>query len=300
MSRRECLSIRASLISAIRRFFDASGFLEVETPLRIPAPLPEAHIDAVPADGWFLHTSPESCMKQMLAAGYPKIYQICRCFRKGERGSRHLPEFTLLEWYFAGGGYMEMMEECEALILSIADALGQGEILHYQGQKIRLNAPWPRMTVREAFLQYTDTTADAAMVAGDFDQRIGLEIEPNLGLRQPLFLYDYPAEAGALARKKPDDPSVAERFELYIAGLEICNAFTELTDPAEQEIRFRKEAEARNRRGRKSYPWPDRFLTALSRMPPSTGNALGIDRLVMLFAGTAAIDDVVAFTPEEL
>ena len=294
------LRLRAMVLQAIRGFFAEADFLEVETPFRIPAPAPEAHIDAVPADGWFIHTSPELCMKRLLAAGYPRIFQICRCARDGERGDRHLPEFTLLEWYAAGWTYREMMTHCEALILDIGRRVGQGERLVRHGNIVDLTPPWDRMSVREAFDRFAPVTMEEALDQGRFDEMIGCTIEPRLGLDKPLFLYDYPARCGALARLKPGDPSTAERFELYICGLELCNAFTELTDIHEQRRRFEEEAHRRAASGLRSYPSPERFMEALAHMPEASGNALGIDRLVMLFAGEERVDSVVAFTPEEL
>jgi len=297
---RDNLRLRAEILQTVRRFFVETDFLEVETPWRIPAPAPEAHIEAVPADGWFIHTSPELCMKRLLAAGYPRIFQICRCARDKERGDRHLPEFTILEWYAAGWTYREMMSHTEALIRFAARNTGRGDRIDWMGTSVDLTLPWHRMTVREAFDRYSPVSLKDALARDRFDEMIGCVIEPRLGVDKPLFLYDYPARCGALARLKPDDPSVAERSELYINGLEMCNAFTELTDPLEQRQRFAAEAARRSADGRRPYPSPKRFLDALARMPPAAGNALGLDRLVMLLSGAERIDDVVAFTPEEL
>lgn len=294
------LRLRARMLQAIRRFFIEADFLEVETPCRIPAPAPEANIDAVPADGWFIHTSPELCMKRLLAAGYPRIFQLCRCARDRERGDRHLPEFTLLEWYATGWTYREMMEQCEALLLDVNRRVGHSDHLVWQGNTVDLTPPWHRMRVRDAFDRFAPVSMDEALAQDRFDEMIGVIIEPRLGRDKPLFLYDYPSQCGALARLKPGDSSTAERFELYICGLELCNAYTELTDPREQRRRFEKEAARRTADGRRGYPSPERFLEALGHMPAASGNALGIDRLAMLFAGTDQIDDVVAFTPEEL
>ncbi len=294
------LRLRAEILQAARRFFIDGGFLEVETPCRIPAPAPEAHIEAVPADGWFLQTSPELCMKRLLAAGFPRIFQICRCARNRERGERHLPEFTLLEWYAAGWTYWEMMDHCEALVQNIRSRLGGGNRIAWQGDVVDLSPPWDRLRVKEAFERYAPISMAAALDQDRFDEMIGCVIEPRLGREKPLFLYDYPARCAALARRKPGDPDTAERFELYICGMELCNAFTELTDPGEQRQRFAAEAAQRAAAGLLPYPSPEPFLDALAGMPPASGNALGIDRLVMLFADTARIDDVVAFTPEEL
>ena len=297
---RKHLELRVAIIKFIRQFFNDNHYLEVETPIRIPAPAPEAHIDAQPSGSWFLQTSPELCMKRLLAAGYPRIFQICKCFRHGERGRRHLPELTMLEWYTAGADYSDMMAQCEALITTVADCMGLDGALRYQGRRIDLSLPWPRMTVAEAFKRLAGISVKQAMDEDRFEEVLALEIEPRLGIDKPVFLYDYPAAHGALARLKPSDRRVAERFELYIGGLELCNAFTELTDPKEQRERFEKESDSRRQAGKPAHPMPERFLEALEEIPETAGNALGIDRLVMLFADTTEIDDVVAFTPEEL
>ncbi len=144
---RSNLELRAAVIQCVRRFFIHNDYLEVETPARIPAPAPEAHIDAQPSGKWYLQTSPELCMKRLLAAGYPRIFQVCKCFRKNERGRRHLPELTMLEWYTAGHDYTDMMTQCEALITAVADRLDSKGTLSYQGRQIDLSLPWPRMTV---------------------------------------------------------------------------------------------------------------------------------------------------------
>jgi lysyl-tRNA synthetase class 2 len=294
------LRLRARLLAAVRRFFSDSDYLEVETPIRIPAPAPEIHIDAMPSGDLFLQTSPELCMKRLLAAGHPRIFQICKCFRAGERGRRHLPELTLLEWYTMGDDYRDMMDQSEALIRFVSQVVGGGERLDYRGHRIDLAAGWERMTVAEAFAAYGSTSLASALQQKRFDEIMGLEIEPQLGLNRPVFLCDYPAEFAALARRKPDDRSLAERFELYVGGLELCNAFTELNDPAEQRLRFEWERNLRRLSGKPDYPMPERFLRCLPDMPAAAGNALGIDRLLMLFAGAERIDDVVAFVPEEL
>ncbi len=294
------LALRARILSAIREHFSGEGYLAVETPVRIPAPLPEAYIEAVPADGGYLQTSPESCMKRLLAEGFPKIFQICRCFRKGERGARHLPEFTLLEWYDAGKDYRHLMDRCEALVGHIARRLGRGGRLDYRSHRIDLQPPWPRLTVEEAFDRYADRSLARALAEDRFDEVVALQIEPRLGFDRPVFVCDYPLAHGALARARADRPDRVERFELYIAGLELCNGFSELADPVEQRRRFQQELDRRRRENRPVPPMPEPFLSALARMPPSAGNALGVDRLVMLFAGAETIDEVTAFVPEEL
>jgi len=299
-AKKSYLWLRARIIQAIRLFFIEKGYLEVETPHLIPAPAPELHIDAISASKAFLHTSPELCMKRLLSAGYPKLFQICRCFRQGERGENHLPEFTILEWYRAGIDYRELMDEVEEMILFVSHRLGFGESIDFQGHAVDLKSPWHSISVREAFQRYASMSMESSMESGRFDEAMVQEIEPNLGVPKPTFLYDYPASLAALARLKQDDPAHAERFELYMAGLEVANAFTELTDVREQRERFESERERRRQQGKTVYPLPEKFLRSLHHMPQSAGIALGVDRLVMLFAGQPCIDQVVSFTPEEL
>jgi len=294
------LKIRARTVQAVRDFFIGKDYLEIETPCRIPAPAPEEHIDAEISGEWFLQASPELCMKRLLAAGYPRIFQICKCFRQNERGSKHLPELTMLEWYTSEADYFDIMAQTEDLVRFVAENINSGNHLVYQGNKIDLKKPWPKLSVAKAFKKFTSTTLEKALSEDLFDELMTSEIEPKLGRKKPVFLYDYPASLASLSMIKSDNPSIAQRFELYIAGLELCNAYTELTDPEEQKKRFEIEQNKRHGLGKRVYPMPEKFLEALEFMPGASGNALGIDRLVMLFADTKKIDDIVAFTPEEL
>jgi lysyl-tRNA synthetase class 2 len=291
---------RAMMVRAIRRFFDERDYLEVETPVRIPAPAPEAHIDAAPSGDWFLQTSPELCMKRLVAAGYPGIYQISKCFRAAERGRLHLPEFTMLEWYCRGGDCRTLMQECEALVLSVAQALDTGDALTYEGMTIALTPPWERLSVTDAFARYASLSLRDALAQDRFDEIMACEIEPRFADGRPVFLYDYPAAHGALARTKAADPSLVERFELYIGGLELANAFSELTDEKEQRSRFEQALRVRHAAGKAAYPMPEPFLRSLQDLPETAGIALGVDRLAMLFADAASIDEVVPFIPEAL
>jgi len=300
VKRREVLWMRARMVEAIRRFFIQQNYLEIETPNRIPALIPEAHIDAVACDGGFLHPSPELCMKRLLAAGFDKIFQICKCYRKGERGAYHLPEFTMLEWYRQDFDYVAMMMECEELIKSVASAMGIGNAIVYGGQEICLKGSWERLSVREAFDLYAPVPLERALADDDFEEIMVTDIEPNLGRKCPTFLYDYPVSLGALARSKKDDPALAERFEFYMGGIELANAFSELIDVHEQTLRFHAVQKYRASMGKSIYPVSERFLDAFDTMPASAGIALGVDRLAMLFSDSSVIDDVVAFTPELL
>ncbi|MCX7816716.1 MAG: EF-P lysine aminoacylase EpmA [Syntrophales bacterium] len=294
------LLIRAKILRAIRDFFDQAGYLEVETPILIPAPAPEIHIDPVPSRSWYLQTSPELNMKRLLAGGLHRIYQICHCFRDGERGQFHLPEFTMLEWYQEQGNYKHLMEECERLIIHIADRLCLGEELSFGGERINLIPPWDRLSLREAFQMFAPLTLEEAINSETFDEVLLEFIEPNITKSKPVFLYDYPLFTAPLAKAKENDPLCCERFELYIAGLELVNGMTELTDPLEQKKRFIICENKRRHLGKHPLPMPETFLRDLSAMPASAGAALGVDRLVMLFTGARTIEEVVAFPPELL
>jgi lysyl-tRNA synthetase class 2 len=293
--KRSNLEKRARILQQVRAFFVGRGLLEIETPCRIPANAPELYIDAVESDGAVLHTSPELAMKRLLAAGYPDIFQLARVWRSDERGSRHLPEFTLLEWYRHDSDYTALMADCEALLSHLVPA-GQ---LTWQGKVIDLTPPWPRLSVAEAFRRHASCPVGEALAGGRFDEILTSEVEPHLG-PGPLFLIDYPAQLAALARLKPGDSSVAERVELYLGGLELANGFSELTDPAEQRARFSADEAARRAAGKPPRDLPESYLEALAALPPCAGIALGIDRLVMLLTGSTDIGDVVAFSPEQL
>jgi lysyl-tRNA synthetase class 2 len=239
-------------------------------------------------------------MKRLLSSGYDKIFQICKCFRENERGERHLPELTMLEWYCAFSDYMDLMDQCEDLLKFLANKTGAAKAMNYQGKRIHMSGGWDRLKVREAFDRYAPISLEKALAADDFDEIISCEIEPNLGWERPVFLYDYPISKASLARCKQGDQQTAERFEMYIGGVELCNAFSELTDPTEQRMRFEADRQERQLAGKTNYPMPEKFLSVLSAMPEAAGCALGIDRLVMLFANAPKIDDVVSFIPEEL
>lgn len=294
--KRQALTERAAIIQEIRNFFIQRGYLEVETPHRIPANAPEAHIDTVASGAWALHTSPELSMKRLLAAGYEQLFQLCRVWREGERGQYHLPEFSLLEWYRTGVDYHALMTECMELFFVLVP---EGK-LSRQGRMIDLSMPWQRLTVSEAFAQYASISLQAALSAERFEEVLTGEVEPHLGKKRPTFLIEYPTCLAALARAKPGEPQVAERFELYIDGLEVANAFSELTDQREQRKRFVAAEEIRRSAGKTPYPLPEKFLTELINMPEAAGIALGLDRLIMLLTDRDSIDDVVAFTPDDL
>ena len=296
----QALQARAKLIQSIRLFFIHHGFLEIETPLRIPSPAPEEHIEAILSGNWFLQTSPELCMKRLLASGYQQIFQISKCFRAAERGSKHLPEFTMLEWYAAGFDYHQLMDQCEALLIAAFKDRGHNQDIVWQNKKINLVSPWERITVSNAFLKYAPVTLEEALIHDKFDEIMVEYIESHLGIERPTFIYDYPAKLAALAKVKMNDQTVAERFELYISGLELANGFSELTDAKEQRQRFEEALKLRSAKNWARYFMPEKFLQALQTMPSCAGIAMGIDRLVMILANAYQIDDVVSFTPEML
>jgi lysyl-tRNA synthetase class 2 len=325
--RREILAARARIIPAIRAFFANRGFVEVETPVLQVSPGMEPHLHAFATElrmpgetprPIYLHTSPEFAMKKLLAAGMPKIFQLAHAFRDGERSATHHPEFTMLEWYRADAGYRDLMYDCEALLRAILAAAG-GNRFTWRGHACDPTWPFERISVSAAFRRYADiellTTApdpaapdlarlaEAAKPLGiepregddweDLFFRVFLErIEPHLGIGVPTILYDYPVSMAALARAKADDAQLAERFELYVAGLELANGFSELTDPVVQRARFVIDQEKKLRRYGLTYPIDEDFLAALGHMPEATGIALGVDRLVMLATGATQIDQV--------
>jgi lysyl-tRNA synthetase class 2 len=273
----------------------------VTTPVRIPAPALEDYIEAEPSGAAFLRTSPELHMKRLLAAGAPRIYQLGPCFRRGELGPRHLPEFTMLEWYRAGADYLDILADTCALLRTVALSVLGTTSLEVGGRTVRLDGEWDVVSVQQAFESFAGTSPEAALAAGEFERLLVDRIEPRLGLQVPSVLIDYPVAQSALARRRtdPDGRCVAERWELYIAGVELANAYSELTDAAEQEARFRECAALREREGRAVYPLDRAFLEALRQgMPAAGGAALGFDRLCMLVAGAASLSEVTVFGAE--
>ncbi len=302
---RSCrLQRRASLLQAVRSFFRAREYLEVDTPVLLSELIPEAHITPYCCEGRFLQTSPELCMKLLLARGYQRLFQICHCFRKGERGRYHRPEFTMLEWYHVGWGYEDLMQEVEELLQFLAlqadrfPALDRNMGLLRHGRRIALSPPWERLTVEAAFRRHAGTPVRSAISGNRFDEILVSQVEPDLGWQRPVFLYDYPVELGSLARRKPEDATLVERFELYIGGIEVANGFSELIDPDEQRQRFAAELETIHATGRRAE-MPERFLDALAAMPETAGIALGLDRLLMLLAGADGIAAVLPLDPAE-
>jgi lysyl-tRNA synthetase class 2 len=289
------LQMRSRVLRAVRDFFYAAGFTEVETPVRIPAPAQETHIDAPPSGRAWLRTSPELHMKRLLSAGCARLFQLGPCFRSGECGRRHNPEFTLLEWYRTQADYTALLRDTEALLLSVFETVSAATSFVYNGRTIDLSRPWHCLTVREAFLRWAGWDPVARWDPDRFDADLVSRVEPALPQDKPCVLTDYPAPAAALARLKPHAPSVAERWEVYVGGLELANAYSELCDATAQRARFSQAAEARRALGKEAYPTDEPFLCALENgLPPCGGIALGVDRLVMLVCGE---DDIAAVRP---
>jgi elongation factor P--(R)-beta-lysine ligase len=288
------LELRARIFQLIRSFFSSRGFLEVETPIRMPEIAPEQYISPFDSEGWFLCTSPELHMKRLLSAGYDRLFQITRCFRKGESGKRHNPEFSILEWYHAGGDYQEMITETEALVNNISNSLGNGRSIPNPLGVIDLTPPWTRINIRDVFSNIAGWDPIASPNDDRFDTDLVTRVLPGLDPEHPVVLEHYPASMASLARLNPDDPRVAERAEIFIGGLEIANAYSELNDLQEQKIRFENELSLIQKVGGKAS-LPNHFLETISYLPGCGGIALGLDRLVMLFCGTDSIEDVIAF-----
>ena len=324
--RRPFLAARNRISAAIRAWFAARDFAEVETAILQTSPGNEAHLHAFATEliapdasrtPLYLHTSPELAAKKLLAAGEPRLFTFARVFRNRERTALHHPEFTMLEWYRANEPYGTLIDDCAGLMAAAAETAGTRRFT-FRGREADPFATPERLTVVEAFRRYAgidllamlderDALAAAAQGQGmrvaeddtwaDVFSRIIVEkIEPSLGIGRATVLDEYPVSEAALARRTAHDPRVAERFELYVCGVEIANAFGELTDPAEQRRRFEAEMAEKQRVHGERYPLDEDFLAALAHMPPASGIALGFDRLVMLATGAPRIEQVL-WTP---
>ena len=330
--RKPLLQARAAITRALRAWFDEQGFAEVETGVLQVSPGNETHLHAprtelIRADGTratrYLRTSPEFAAKKLLAAGEQKIFEFARVFRDRERGDLHLPEFTMLEWYRAGASYDAVMADSVVVIARAAKATGIGRF-SFRGRNADPFAEPERLTVAAAFERFAGidllaTVADgegdrAALAAaagkkvritGDdtwsdiFSKVLVEHVEPQLGQGRLTVLLEYPVPEAALARAKPSDPRVAERFEIYACGVELANGFGELTDAAEQRHRFTQAMDEKQRRYGERYPLDEEFLGAVAVMPEASGVALGFDRLVMLASGAVRVDQVVWTPPAE-
>jgi elongation factor P--(R)-beta-lysine ligase len=326
--RRPRLAARGRITSALRRYFEERGFTEVEPAILQASPGNEVHLHGfstriVAPDGptypAFLHTSPEFAMKKLLAAGETRIFAFSRVFRNRERGALHAPEFTMLEWYRVDEAYEALMDDCDEFIAIAAREAGVSRF-RFRDREIDALAVSERISVRDAFLRHANldlfdslsesggppdrewfavqAAAAGVRVAPDdhwsdiFSRILSERIEPALGIGRATILTDYPAWEAALARVSPNDPRLAERFELYACGVELANAFAELTDATEQRRRFEAEMAEKQRIYGETYPIDEDFLDALGHMPAASGAALGLDRLVMLACGADRIEDV--------
>lgn len=314
------LMARARATAAMRRWFEDQGFVEVETAALQLSPGNEAHLHAFsteaigPGGGrgtLHLRTSPEFAAKKLLAAGEPRLFEFARVWRNRERGPLHHPEFTMLEWYRAGAPYTALMDDCAELLKRAAEA-AQTRSLTWRDQSCDPYAEPERLTVAEAFERAGIDLLDGDLFEGArkagvrvaeddgwsdlFSRAMTQLIEPNLGIGRATLLYEYPVSEAALARPAPGNPRVAERFELYACGVELANAFGELTDPVEQRRRFLADMDEKERVYGERYPIDEEFLAALAVMPEASGAALGFDRLVMLATGARRIEDVL-WTP---
>lgn len=293
----EVLRLRAAAMRSIRSFFAERGFIEVDTPALVPSPGLDVHLSAFEVRepsgrlaGW-LTTSPEYQMKRLLCGGAERIFQLCRSYRADELGDHHEREFTMLEWYRTEATSDDVIRDTEALVARVADALASP-------LAAALGSPWERITVEEAFVRHAGGTVDPSDETRFF-QTWAERVQPRLGLERPVFVVDWPASMASLA--KLNDDGTADRFEAFFGGVELCNGFGELTDPEEQRERFERDRARRSEAGLPIYPIDERFLRALERgMPPSSGNALGVDRLLMILSGADSIQDVMPFPTEAL
>jgi len=327
--RQPFLMARSAITRAVRAWFDEQGFIEVETRILQVSPGNETHLHAprtelLGVDGGrairYLRTSPEFAAKKLLAAGERKIFEFARVFRDRERGDLHLPEFTMLEWYRANASYDAIMADSVVVIAHAAQATGIGQFA-FRGRSADPFAEPELLTVAAAFERFAGIDLLATISGGEGDraalaaaagQRVRIteddtwsdifskvlveHVEPELGQGRLTVLFEYPAPEAALARAKPADPRVAERFEIYACGVELANGFGELTDAAEQRRRFAAAMDEKQRRYGERYPLDEEFLGAVAAMPEASGVALGFDRLVMLASGATRIDQVV-WTP---
>ncbi|MBI5023178.1 MAG: EF-P lysine aminoacylase GenX [Candidatus Magasanikbacteria bacterium] len=332
---KEKLRLRGEILKFIREFFWQNGFLEVETPLLVKDGNLEPNLELFRTElkkndgikcSAHLITSPEYGLKKLLAVGFPKIFQLGKCFRNNEPwGGAHNPEFTMLEWYEASENYFGLMYRVEKLFHVIAShaVAKQSRIIEYQGRKIDISQPWLRLSMREVWQKYADAdlnnliTYDTMLALvkekkysisvsdtwADLFFKIFLsEVEPKVtALNQPVFLYDYPVPLAALSRVKKDDQRYAERFELYIGGLEIANAYSELIDWQEQEKRFQDDVLLRQKLGKEMIDYDRDLIAALkSGLPECAGISIGVDRLVMLLTNSKNIEEIMPFTASEL
>ena len=299
--------VREKVVDAIRSFFKDQGFREVSTPTLVPVPSIEPNLEVFETElrtskglkrRGFLIMSPEFSIKKLLAAGIGNCFEITKCFRNEEEVSPlHNPEFTMLEWYRINVDYRDVMKDFENLFVKIIG----GDLLKYRGVEYDITRPWPRISFEEAFRKYAGKNIDDVK-DDDFYQIFFNEIEPKLReTGKPAIIYDYPVSQASLARKKESDPRFAERFEIFLAGVELGNCFSELTDAKEQKKRFEKDLAERKSQGKTDYPIDEDLIQALeSGLPQVSGIAVGVDRLIMLAADVPTVAETMFFPGEEL
>ena len=299
--------VREKVVDTIRSFFKKRGFREVFTPILVPVPSIEPNLEVFQSElrtasglkrRAYLIMSPEYSIKKLLAAGIGNCFEITKCFRNEEEVSLlHNPEFTMLEWYRVGADYREIVEDFENLFLEI---IGKEKLI-YQGETYDLNLPWPRISFREAFKKYANRNIEEVKDE-DFYKIFFNQVEPKLKeFQKPVILYDYPISQASLSRPKKEDARFAERFEVFLAGIELGNCFSELTDPTEQAKRLRRDLALRRVQGKTKYGIDRDFLKALKvGLPASAGIAVGVDRLIMLAADVPSISDIMFFPVSEL
>lgn len=316
--------IRIEILKLIREFFWSQNFAETETPIAIKFPGQEPYLNPISVnfhdpngheEKFYLHTSPEFAMKKLLAAGYEKIFQITKCFRDYEEfGGLHNTEFTMIEWYRSPGDFIEIMNDTEELFKFVGKKL-EVENLTFKDKKIKISGPWDRLTMKEIWEKYLNVNLDDYLslealkkltselgfsvneddAYEDLFYKIFLnKIESNLGIDKPVFIYNYPAGMASLSRLCASDSRYAERFELYIGGVELANAFGELTDAEDQNTRLEMDEEHRKTLGKETWPVDPGFIDALkSGIRPAGGIALGVDRMILLFTGARNLDEVI-------
>ena len=294
----QIMALRAATLRSIRRFFEERDFIEVETPAIVPSPGLDVHLSAFEVTspsgapvGW-LATSPEYQMKRLLSAGAQRIFQLCRSYRADEQGRHHEREFTMLEWYRADSTSDDVIRDTEELVTFVANAIDQ--------PAPEVQPPWQRLTVDDALQFHANLTLDAVVDDEERFFRVWAEdVQPRLGNERPVVVTDWPSSMASLAKIKPN--GMADRFEAFFRGVELCNGFGELTDAAEQRRRFEEDQAERRAASAPVYPIDERFLGDLKRgMPESGGNALGVDRLLMLLLGTDSIQSVMPFPVDRL
>ncbi|MDO8601483.1 MAG: EF-P lysine aminoacylase EpmA [bacterium] len=320
---------RSKINDLLRGFFKEQGFLEVQTPSLVKCAGQEPYLTPMKVDfkdeknkkyQGFLITSPEYSLKKLLSAGFDKIFELARVFRANEGfGGSHNPEFTMLEWYRADSDYRQIMKDTENLVFFLNKKINNSKYLNYQGKKIDLTLPWPRLSIKEAFLKYAKINLDKAKDSKSFRSQIKNkrypfndwndifysvflnEIEPNLPKDRPIIIYDYPLPQASLAKRKSKGSFYAERFEVYIGGMELANAFSELTDPKEQRSRLVQEQLLRRKMGKDAIPLDEDFINALRLgILPSGGIALGMERLQMLLLDIKDINNLLPFPIHDL